>query len=148
MTYRVNVSGVVLFNKKDEVLLINHIKKIKDGRYGFPGGKLEPRETRKECAIRELREETGLVTYKDGLFPLPKTYSKLSKKSVGVEVEYNMKMYYCNDWAGRKKKSREGTPEWFSTESVFNLPEGFCKPNLKKILLDCIDYRKKLTSIA
>lgn len=41
----------------DRLLLVRHIR---DGRWGTPGGAIEPGESPAEAAQRELREETGL----------------------------------------------------------------------------------------
>jgi 8-oxo-dGTP pyrophosphatase MutT (NUDIX family) len=35
------------------------------GRFNLPGGKIEPHETPEECAIRELKEETGYCKFYD-----------------------------------------------------------------------------------
>ena len=45
----------------DEVLLHKRPKDPNRGRWVAPGGKLEPTESPTECAIREMREETGLT---------------------------------------------------------------------------------------
>lgn len=54
---------VLCFVKKfDSVLLIEKLKPDwQRGLYNLPGGKIEPGETAKEAAIRELNEETGLI---------------------------------------------------------------------------------------
>ena len=44
------------------------------GRYCLPGGKLDSGETLIECAVRELYEETGIVTDSNKLMPLSVTY--------------------------------------------------------------------------
>lgn len=43
-----------------EVLLHRRVKEPNLGLWVAPGGKLEPDESPVECAVRELREETGL----------------------------------------------------------------------------------------
>ena len=47
-----------------KTLMVHRIKKANDmhqGRWNGLGGKLEPGETPEECAVREIREESGLV---------------------------------------------------------------------------------------
>jgi len=44
----------------DDVLLHRRVKDPNKGLWVAPGGKLEPTESPTECALREMREETGL----------------------------------------------------------------------------------------
>lgn len=67
--------GVVCL-RDDEVLLIRRGRPPRLGEWSLPGGRVEPGETVREAALRELREETGveadllgLVEVIDGLFP-------------------------------------------------------------------------------
>jgi 8-oxo-dGTP pyrophosphatase MutT (NUDIX family) len=55
----------VITNDKGEVLIVREAKTYKDGvqtgKYGMPGGRLEPGESFLDGLAREVREETGLV---------------------------------------------------------------------------------------
>lgn len=52
--------GIVAINENNEVILIKQFRKpIEKVIWEIPAGKLEPGENPKECAIRELKEETG-----------------------------------------------------------------------------------------
>lgn len=42
------------------VLLVRRAREPSKGFWAFPGGKVEPRETLRQAARRELKEETGL----------------------------------------------------------------------------------------
>ena len=50
---------MVVVNKDNKILLVRH-KKGNQRYWVLPGGRLEYGETFEECAIRELKEETGL----------------------------------------------------------------------------------------
>lgn len=51
----IDAGGGVVYNEKDEVLLI-----LRRGKWDLPKGKLDPGETIIDCALREVMEETGL----------------------------------------------------------------------------------------
>lgn len=51
----IEAGGGLVENEKGEVLLI-----FRRGKWDLPKGKLDPGETIEECALREVREETGL----------------------------------------------------------------------------------------
>jgi 8-oxo-dGTP diphosphatase len=75
-SHRNPVPGVgVVCLRGPEVLLIRRGKEPRLGEWSLPGGRLEWGETAAACALRELREETGveaellgLVDVVDGLF--------------------------------------------------------------------------------
>lgn len=57
-----DLTGTLLFVMNGpRVLLMRKKRGHGAGRINAPGGKLEPGETPLECAIRETREETGLI---------------------------------------------------------------------------------------
>ena len=51
-------AGGCIFNERGEVLLQ---RRSDSGKWGFPGGAVELGETPEMAAVREIREETGLV---------------------------------------------------------------------------------------
>lgn len=56
-------SGGIVFNKKGQVILI-HNASIKDQKikyWGFPKGNIEPGQTSRDAAIREVQEEGGIT---------------------------------------------------------------------------------------
>jgi 8-oxo-dGTP diphosphatase len=53
--------GVVVFNARNDILLIKRGKPPHYGRWMCPGGTLEWGETLEAAAIREVEEETGLT---------------------------------------------------------------------------------------
>jgi 8-oxo-dGTP diphosphatase len=64
-------SDVILVNDKDEILLVRRspTSNAYPNFWALPGGKMEINETTMQCAIRELKEETGY----DILIPFPKS---------------------------------------------------------------------------
>ncbi len=51
----IKAAGGIVYNKKGELLLI-----FRRGFWDLPKGKMDPGETKKQTALREVREETGL----------------------------------------------------------------------------------------
>ena len=55
--------GGLVFNEKGELLMI-----FRRGKWDLPKGKLDNGETIEQCAIREVKEETGLIKVTIGEF--------------------------------------------------------------------------------
>ncbi len=64
---RPRVGAIAVVRRGDQVLLAQRSKGGYIGRWGFPGGHIERGETAVEAAMRELREETGVVAEPAGV---------------------------------------------------------------------------------
>lgn len=53
--------SVLIENEKGEILFLQEKDKKVYGKYNLPGGHLELNETLLDCAVREVKEETGIV---------------------------------------------------------------------------------------
>ena len=51
----IEAAGGVVYNDKNQVVMI-----FRNGKWDLPKGKIEAAENRKECAIREVKEECGI----------------------------------------------------------------------------------------
>jgi 8-oxo-dGTP pyrophosphatase MutT (NUDIX family) len=69
MEKETSCGGLVVYNKK---LLFVFSKRF--GGYSVPKGHVDPGETHMECAIREIKEETGLSVRRIGEFEKSITY--------------------------------------------------------------------------
>jgi 8-oxo-dGTP diphosphatase len=54
------VASIAVVIREAKVLLVRRANPPDAGLWGFPGGKTEPGETIQACAVRELKEETGV----------------------------------------------------------------------------------------
>ena len=77
--------GVLIYRNKEEVLLVRHKKSASNltDTYRLPAGRLKHNESEVKAAIRELKEETGLLTTEESLQDYPKHIQlKLKEKMV------------------------------------------------------------------
>lgn len=63
MTDVPRLAALAVVVKEDRVLLVKRRNEPDAGLWGFPGGHVDLGETATEAAVRELREETGIVAH-------------------------------------------------------------------------------------
>lgn len=108
----------VLDKNKNTTLMIHRVKKENDyhrGKWNGLGGKFESGESPEECAIREIREESGLivksVTLK-GFITFP----------MFDEIEdWYVFLFTAEDFTGRLIDSKEGNLKWIANEELTNI---------------------------
>jgi mutator protein MutT len=62
MANRVHAVGTIIEKNNGKILVLKRHKNASEGNtYGLVGGKINPGETKRQSAIREIKEETGLV---------------------------------------------------------------------------------------
>jgi 8-oxo-dGTP diphosphatase len=81
----------VLIPKDNKFLFVQEKKKHLYGKWGQPGGHLEDDEDVFNCAIREVKEETGLDIKLTGLVGIYQDYHKRSNAN-GIKIQFEAKV--------------------------------------------------------
>lgn len=95
----------------DEVLLIEKRRGIGAGLINGPGGKIEPGETPRECARREVHEEVGLSV--DSLTDAGAVEFYLDDEPVMF-----VHLFRTTEFSGTPRESPEARPRWFPVDDL------------------------------
>jgi len=105
--------------EKDGCYLMLHrvrkqVDENKDKWVGI-GGKFEPGESPEDCALREVREETGLTMHSWAYRGI------VTFVSDEWGTEY-MHLFWSDDFSGSLRDCDEGELEWVDKRRIFELP--------------------------
>ena len=95
-------------------LMLHRVKKSHDvnkDKWIGVGGKFEPGEDALACALREVREETGLTM-------LAPAYRGIVDFYCAPWPAERMHLFTCTDFSGRMQPCDEGDLEWVSRERI------------------------------
>jgi ADP-ribose pyrophosphatase YjhB (NUDIX family) len=102
--------------RDDEVLLHRRGKDPNKGLWVAPGGKLEPEESPIECAVREMKEETGLEI--EG----PVLRGIMTEVSPRPDYQWITFIFAAERWTGALAPAAGiGEFKWVRTSEVFAL---------------------------
>ncbi len=122
--------GAVVFSKEGKVLIEN----MRLGHVSIPKGHIEEGETPKECALREIKEETNLDVLLDMNFEEDEEYSPFE----GIIKKVT---FYVADYLDDKKpvpqKEEVDSIVWMDQKEA---EEALTFPSDKKIVFDAIKY--------
>ncbi len=105
-----------LLVRNDEALLAMKKRGFGEGKYNGVGGKRNDSESIVEAAIRETKEEIGVV------LEAPKNVGSINFYflDVGKEKDWNQNVivFLADKWIGMPKESEEMKPEWFKINKL------------------------------
>ena len=109
---------LVHLERDGKYLMLHRVKKEHDenhDKWVGIGGKFEPGESPEDCALREVREETGL-TVRSWAYRGIVTFV-----SDEWGTEY-MHLFHSADFEGSVKDCDEGVLEWVDKRALYDLP--------------------------
>ena len=102
--------------REGQVLMMHRHKSPNLGQWAAPGGKIELNESPLECALRELREETGLRASRAELRAIVTETSPLP------DWQWLMFIYLVREFGGTVTGCKEGDLAWVAVDKVMELP--------------------------
>ena len=116
---------LLIENNKGEYLGV--ARRDDHNAFGLPGGKVDPGESPIEAAVRELKEETGIVTTDDCL-------TEIYKRPCDGETPYESTTYRVSYWTGEPEQGDAGPVKWVTRERLEAGPFGKYNEGLFKAL--------------
>lgn len=108
------ISAVV---DRGAVLLVRRANPPDAGRWGFPGGKIEPGETIRQAAVRELYEETGLRATAGRIFTAVDVFDR--DRRGGLRRHFVLIAVLCRDAAGMLAPGGDAREaRWFHPDEI------------------------------
>ena len=111
-TEMVELTNLCMIKDGDKYLLQDRVKKDWQG-YTFPGGHIEPGESIVQSAIREVKEETGLIMKNPRLVGVKQFWVKSGR--------YIVFLFSATKFSGDLRGSNEGEVGWFTKEDMKNI---------------------------
>lgn len=106
-----DIATLLFVLEEDRVLLIRKKRGLGAGKINGPGGKLEPDETPRQCAMREVREEL-CVSVLETKFCGELRFQFTDGYSIHVHV------FTCTDYEGQPTETDEAIPLWFKRSEI------------------------------
>jgi 8-oxo-dGTP pyrophosphatase MutT (NUDIX family) len=97
-------SIVLLLDSKGNILLQ---RRADDGKWGIPGGAMEPGESYEETAEREVLEETGLTIRSMKLYHVFSGKEYFNQYPNGDQAYNALATFVCTDYDGRLQSDSE-----------------------------------------
>lgn len=91
--------------REDEVLLIEKKRGLGKGKINAPGGRVEPGESMRDCAIRETEEEVGLT-------PLNPEERGVLRFAFQDGYSLAAHVFTATRWEGEEMETDEAVPLW------------------------------------
>jgi len=104
--------------RNGHTLMVHRVKKANDmhaGKWNGLGGKLEPGETPEECAVREIREESGLHVRN------PRLRGVLTFPEFSNDEDWYAFLFVVDDFEGALIDSPEGHLKWVPDDALLDL---------------------------
>ena len=101
-----------------KTLMLHRVKKKNDmhaGKWNGLGGKVEGGETPEACAIREIREESGLEVRN------PRLRGILTFPAFSDNVDWYVFLFEIREFSGELIESPEGDLHWIADDDLFDL---------------------------
>ena len=99
-----------LINKQEGKILLGLKKRgFGAGKYNGYGGKINDGETIQEAALRELREESGIVVYPSYLIKHAELHFTFPRKEAWNQIVH---VFVAEQWEGNDSETDEMKPYW------------------------------------
>ena len=102
-----------------QTLMIHRIKKANDmhqGKWNGLGGKFEAGETPEQCAVREIREESGLTVRN------PHLKGFITFPGFANDEDWYTFLFVMDEFEGELIDLPEGVLQWIDDADLMNLP--------------------------
>lgn len=114
------INATLCYLRKDGNTLMMHRNRkpgdIHKGKWNGLGGKIEPGESPLDCAVREVKEESGLIVRSltlKGILTFPAFDGK---------NDWQVFLFLCEHFEGNLQPCAEGDLDWIPNEKLLDLP--------------------------